>query len=776
MRHFCQAIIARLLVASITTGMASLNHAQASEAPQAAEAATLLYLELVVNEVSLRDLVEVRRDGESLIVTLGDLMQAGLLLEGSPDSQVDANSLPGVTASYDVEGQRLMIQADPDLLPRQTLNSRNRVQPMRAERDAGGVLSYDLYMTGGTEQASSASLWNEVRGFNDFGSISTTGVFRFFEDYKGELNQEYLRYDTYWALEDQESMLQFRAGDLVTGSQVWSRSLRLGGFQISKDFSLQPSLITYPLPDFSGQAVVPSSVDVFINSSQVYSGEVVPGPFDIPSNTVINGLGDAEIVVTDALGRQVSKTISFYVSNELLSEGLFDFSVEGGFLREEYGLSSFTYDTTPVGSATMRYGLTDWLTAEAHVEGSEDVQNAGVGGVVKLGNMGIINTSIAAGRGDDQGLQLGLGYQFSSRNFSIGVQHIERSAGYFDLGRQSGSPLGKRSTQVTGSLNLGNFGTFGAGYFRVEDNERDLSEIVNVSYSPRLWEGVNLYASANADLHDSESMNVSVGLSIPLGSYGNSSVRTRYARDGDLSSTLAYSKSAPITGGLGGGLAGTWGDEKFFQGNLNWKSRFIDTYVGAYGEPSEPVVWGEARGSLVFMDGAVFPTNQISDSFALVSTNGYEDVPVLLENQLVGTTDDNGHLLVPWVQSYNRTNLSIDPVDLPADVSVEETRKTIMAARRSGVRTEFNVALSQSAVVILQDSTGKPLDVGTVVNMDGGEANLYVGWEGRLFLERVEEETTLLVRRNDAADCKVVISYKAAPGTIPTLGPFSCSE
>jgi outer membrane usher protein FimD/PapC len=40
------------------------------------------------------------------------------------------------------------------------------------------------------------------------------------------------------------------------------------GFQVQRNYSTRPDLITYPLPQFIGQAALPSTVDLIINGQK----------------------------------------------------------------------------------------------------------------------------------------------------------------------------------------------------------------------------------------------------------------------------------------------------------------------------------------------------------------------------------------------------------------------------------------------------------------------------------------------------------------------------
>lgn len=61
------------------------------------------------------------------------------------------------------------------------------------------------------------------------------------------------------------------------------------------------------------------------------------------------------LITTDALGRQVSTTLPFYVTSELLKRGLSDGAVTLGSLRRNYGIDNFDYGPA-AGSGSYRYG------------------------------------------------------------------------------------------------------------------------------------------------------------------------------------------------------------------------------------------------------------------------------------------------------------------------------------------------------------------------------------------------------------------------------------
>ena len=170
---------------------------------------------------------------------------------------------------------------------------------------------------------------------------------------------------------------------MISDSLNWSNSVRIGGLRYGRDFSLRPDLVTWPLPAFSGEAAVPSSVDLFIDGYRAGSTQLQPGPFSLTNLPYVNGAGNAVLVTTDALGRQVSTVLPFYVDSELLSPGLSDGAITLGALRRSYGVDNFDYGPA-VASGSYRYGVTDWLTMESHAESAQSLALGGIGSIVRL--------------------------------------------------------------------------------------------------------------------------------------------------------------------------------------------------------------------------------------------------------------------------------------------------------------------------------------------------------------------------------------------------------
>ncbi|MCA3574173.1 MAG: fimbria/pilus outer membrane usher protein, partial [Aestuariivirga sp.] len=177
-------------------------------------------------------------------------------------------------------------------------------------------------------------------------------------------------------------------------------------------------------------------------------------------------------------------------------------------------------------------------------------------------------------------------------------------------------------------------------------------------------------------------------------------------------------------------------------------------------------------GALVAAGGSVFATNTIYDSFAVVDA-GVPDVPVVLQNRQVARTARNGKVVVPGLRSLARSTISIDVTDLPVDVTVASTEETVVPAWRSGVAVNFNGGVKSAALVVLRDASGNYVTPGSVAKLNGGDAEIFVGYDGQLWLEGLEASNTLTVESGNGV-CTASFAYASAPGNQVIIDPVEC--
>ncbi|TCG05494.1 hypothetical protein BZM27_33340 [Paraburkholderia steynii] len=150
----------------------------------------------------------------------------------------------------------------------------------------GLVINYEF--SAQTNSPTQYGLYSEERFFYPGGLLDNTGTAYWYRNL-----HRYVRLDTTWSHSNPDTMVTTRVGDTISSSLTWTRPVRLGGAQVSRDFTLRPDLITYPVPTLAGSSAVPSAVDLYVNNVRQFTGSAPSGPFVINAVPAINGAGEA---------------------------------------------------------------------------------------------------------------------------------------------------------------------------------------------------------------------------------------------------------------------------------------------------------------------------------------------------------------------------------------------------------------------------------------------------------------------------------------------------
>lgn len=729
-----------------------------------------LYLEVILNAEATGLILRFTQQGKGLLSSVENLQQLGLdpARFGAPgQAEVALDSIPGLSYDYDAARQSLSLRVDDSLRAPFMVSARSSSRPPPARVTPGAVLNYEAYAELG--QTRRTALFHDVRYFNDSGVFSNTGTLNL-----GAGQRQYMRFDTFWNHADAETLETWQLGDLISGSLSWSRAVRMGGFQWRKNFQLRPDLLTFPVASVDGSALVPSSLSLYVNGVQQYSASVPSGPFVLSQVAGINGAGQATVITRDALGRSVAMTLPLYVDTRLLAKGLTDFSIEAGALRREYGQRVFDYEKKPVASATGRYGVSDSVTLEGHGELGPGVLNGGAGALLRLGQAGVINGALAVSAGRSRGAQASVGYQYLGPRYSVDLQSVRASARYGDLASRDGSPVARAADRVSLNLALPAGQSVNFSYIAYRAPGIPASKIATVGYSSTLFHGIFINASAFQDLRQRDKRGFYVGLSMAFDNNIALSANTSRQNDANTRSVSAQ-QSADFGGGVGWAVqSGTSGGAAYRQGQVD--------YLGNLGRVTARVQTNAmsnagslgAAGALVLMDGHVAAARQVGNGFALVSTGGVADVPVLHENRQIGSTGGSGYLLVPNLNPYGNNQISIGTDALDVDARVPVTNINVVPKMLSGVLAAFPVERYSAATIVLQDADGKPLATGLpVLHVQSGKRTV-VGFDGLAFVDELSAENELQIG-DSGSQCAVRFAYvRPAQGGLPMLGPLRC--
>ncbi|MEP6723513.1 MAG: fimbria/pilus outer membrane usher protein [Variovorax sp.] len=716
--------------------------------------------------------------GQALWASAAILRQVGFVLPGGMADPVRLDSLPGVQIKYDASRQSVAISAPADVLRlSKTVVDTSTVIAPKASASPGPLLNYDLYGTQGRNNTSSLNAITELRAFSAGSVLSNTLMTRAARIDGAGWRHDSVRLDTTLSTSFPEDMLTLRVGDTATAALPWSRSTRIGGVQLSRNFALQPYRPTTPLPAFLGAAALPSQVELYINGMRQYTGRVPAGPFQLNTVPSINGAGNAQVVLTDAFGRATTLDFSLYDTQRLLQEGLSDWSVDLGVVRKGYGLRSFDYGSDPATTGTWRYGVSNSFTLEAHGEATRGLVKGGAGGAWLLGQSGVLSGAVAHSSYQGQGGSLlNLGYSWRDNHFNFAVEGTRTRGEYRDVASLYGSAPARGSGRTTVGYTTDNFGSFGLSYLYLRYPAQQATRLASAYWFKALGRGASLNVSLNQNLDERRERSLFVGFTWSLDGKVTATAEVQRDRDRTVY-TADVQSSTPSDGGVG------WRTGLRHGGGQSGGQAEID-YLGRYGRAMAGIsVLGDSRfayagatGSVVFMGGQPFAARRIDDAFAVVSADGVAGVPVKLENRSIGTTDANGMLLVAPLSAYQNNHLSIDPMQLPADVRVERVKTLATPSDRAGAMVRFGITPIHAAALILVDEAGKPLPLGSRVRANGrADEPALVGFDGAVYLETLEPRNTLEVQMPNGR-CRASFDYRKDGTGIPRIGPLRCAR
>ncbi len=749
----------------------------------------ILLLEVIINGQTTGKIGEFTLRNGWLAARADELRDLGFRVPETRASQtgglVGLRDLPGLYWTLDMKNQVLRVTAtDSALLPALLQPNKSVGEESRRviESGTGMTLNYDVLNTFASGQAGGTGSF-DMRAFSPRGIVSSGWLAYAGASSAGSGANSAVRLDSAYSFADVNTLRRYVVGDFITGGLSWTRPVHLGGVQLRSDFSMRPDLITFPMPAISGSAAVPSTVSILADGSQVLSNPVAAGPFQIAQLPVVSGAGTISMTVTNALGQQVNLTQPFYASSSMLAQGLHTFAVQSGWVRNNWGSVSNDYGKI-AGAGLFRAGLTPKFTMEASAETTPGTTMAGAGGVVQIGNLGVLNFAMAgSGGGGQAGAQVAAGAQRIGRLFSIGASAILGTRNYRDIAAMNEGGIPRKQLSGFISATLGSLGSAGFAYAGVDQDPGpgiipfnaitvEHSRIVSANYSIVVHH-MAIYAAEFTDLSSTTgSGGLQVGLTIPFGR--RSSVDISASSDGNLQ--MQVQKSAAEIGQWGYNGYVSTGNTNHQFGEMQYMSPIGLFTAGADQSNGLTTLRMESQGALSVVDHGFFPSNEIYDSFALVDTSPMPHVHVLQENRDVGETNSSGRLLVPDMRSFDLNRIAIKATDIPADVTLDVATRVMRPQDRSGVVVKFPVKVSHGALLKLVDGAGAPLPLGTSATLLSTGVVVPVGYDGDAYVEGLSSHNELSVVRTDGRRCTVAFDYKAVAGDIPSIGPLRCVE
>jgi outer membrane usher protein len=678
-------------------------------------------------------------------------------------SYIPLDAVEGLSYTIVPKTMRLLIDAQPEAFVPSRIGTRNVLTEVTPSQP-GGFFNYDLLYQ-------NEAFGSGLNGLGEVGVFGNGGLLLGSFVYRSWDKAEVVRLDTAYRYDWPTELRTLTLGDGISrGASLWGGAVRFGGIQWGKNFRLQPTFVTTPLLSFEGEAALPSTVDLYINNTLQMQSEVPPGPFTIDHTPIMIGQGKAEIVVTDLLGREQVITGAFYATPQLLGAGLKDYTLQAGFIRQNFGVASNDYGPF-FASGIYRQGITDTFTAELNGEYTERGGNLGGAGAWLWQRVGVVSMAAAMSHRDGRAGATGvIGFDHTQSGMNFGGTVRSSTEDFVQLGLLR--PPARLEEHYYAGYGVQKLGSFSLDYIHRDYRDRNDVAIAGAGYH-RTWKeigtlGVSFYRTLQPRTENA----FSVYFTTALGEHRSGSVG--YSEDaGGSRETVRVSRNLPPGPGYGYSLAADFGTYERLEALLEWQTDYGTYRAGASHTKETDSFRASANGGIAVTDGEWFLSRRIDQSFAVVDTGALTGVGILKDNQPVGTTDAGGKLLVPNLRAYEKNPIGIEERDLPLDAVLPSLTQKVVPAYRSGVVVSFPLERTRRALlnVVLEDGT--PIPPGASVQVEGQKAHFPVGRDGRLYLEGLQEHNRIRAVW-DGRICEFTLDYPEGNDPMPTLGTFVC--
>lgn len=776
-----------------------------------ASAAEAMVLRVRLNAEDKGDFFLARTTDDDFLVKADDLRAMGfrepvpgsaVSFEGEP--HVSLKSMPGVNYAFQVKDLTLVITAEPQLLQIRKFSSLEQRRRGTVPRESSGFFNYALEYANGSFADQTWNFAGEAGWRKDEYLFLTEAATR--EPLPSQ--RKLVRLMSSVIRDDRDSLQRWVAGDFFTQARELTGSVNFGGFSLSKLYGLNPYLVQFPTQSISGQAALPSDLEIYMDGQRIRTERIKPGEFEVRDIVAYGGARSIQLVLRDAFGRVQTVDYSFYFSDRPLQRGLHEYSYNLGAFRRGYGLDSSRYG--PHGySAFHRYGLTDSATVGIRIEGTTRLFNAGPSATLVLGPWGVLNLAAAGSAiGGRHGAAASVGYNYHSKAWSLNLSLRRDRGSYAVLGdpplvtnRKSEGTIvvGYNFPPGYGSLALSHSG------LTVDDARKsssatslqpfsvtalDKRRVTALSYNAPLVSGRASLTASLSHVKDTKSRNeffVGVTIFLDKNYSSKASVRRESGRHSDV---LQLTKNQPIGEGLGylvttERLSGTTGSATLLRSAAQYNAPAAilraeyNMQRGQNGQ-SESDRRLSVAGGVAYAGGEVALGRPIVDSFGIVKVGELPGVKVFVSSQEMGKTNAQGKLFVPTLNSYYDNDISIAADTVPIEYQIVARIKKVSPSLRGGALIEFPVNRIQAFTGTLKfrddpTTSSRPVVYGEIsIVAEGKRAVSQTGRAGEFYLENLKPGTYAATAVFEGKTCSFGINIPRSDDTFVELPPIVC--
>lgn len=751
--------------------LAVLAPAVPAQAPEITEPLEDLPVALILNGEPRGDVFAKMTPAGELLLRVGDFTAFRVTILGGMRRQVDgaeyvlAQSIPEARSTFDQDSLTLLLHLPPESFDAQRRNlSQRRAAGVVATQEDSAFLNYRLSAAGADGAETTLGLVNEVGVRREEWLLLSGSQL---SDSSAEPGLR--RFQTQLVRDDRQRAQRWIIGDTFTQGSDLGSALNLGGVSLAKNYQLRPYFVYSPTATIEGAVAMPSDVEVYVGGTRVFRERLAPGSYSLSDFNYYGGRRDVRVVVRDAFGQEQVLEYPYYFTDRVLDAGLHEYRYHAGFLRDDYAQPGDRY-TRPALTASHRYGLSDSVTVGGRGEYADERYNAGPDVALRSDRFGIVSAGVSWGHDPAAGSGVGTAasYQFQSSAISLRLAWRGFADGY-----GFADPLLNESHVRSERLVAAGYGTSALGYVNVQWLVRDEEatgeqRVTQVNYSRTLLRRIALFVAAQHDTEADAGTSVSVGVTSWFGAESNVSTFYTHAPDSDSFAAQASNTIAPREG-LGyrvtaESVSQDTGDYTRFAPYLELNEPRATYLVEAAAQETDGA--GTSTNWLLAAQGSVYAVGEqewgfgrrVDDSFALARvTPALPGVRVYFSGREVGSTDEQGEILLPGLVSFLDNSVAIEDEDVPIDYTIGQVEQAISPPYRGGSLIEFKLGVQRNVVgrLVLAGPGAEPLEyVGFVLRGPAGEQQSQTGAEGEFYLEDVAAGTHAGSVRIGGRECR----------------------
>jgi outer membrane usher protein len=250
-------------------------------------------------------------------------------------------------------------------------------------------------------------------------------------------------------------------------------------------------------------------------------------------------------------------------------------------------------------------------------------------------------------------------------------------------------------------------------------------------------------------------------------------------KDGDNIKGATITKSLPASSGFGFRADVENSNEHTdVTGDLSYQNDFGIYTIGYRKFEVKDSFTASLSGGIGFIDGSLFLSRPLYDSFAKVKVSDVEGVRIYSYGNEVTKTDSKGEAIIPAMLTFHDNRIDIENEDIPVDYSIPTLTHYFNPSFRSGALINFDIKKIQGVIgniYVLVDGKKLPAEFTMIyIHLRDRVFEGMVGRNGEFYFENVHPGKHIATVLYNGKECVFDIIIPDSKEMMIDLGEVVC--